>query len=87
MPDGSWRGVTIRGDVRLRHAGMFRPAPALFEFLEDEGDAPAGLFVDFGEDLQHFFLLAAVGETLCCMSQGAQSYGCYTSTILSANLK
>ena len=40
------------------------PSPFLFEFVTDEGDAPAGFGVDAFEDLDDFFLFTAVVKEL-----------------------
>ena len=58
------------------------PAPALFEFLEDEGNAPAGFFVDFCEDLKYFLLFAAVGEAFGGVGEGSEGDACYASGML-----
>lgn len=50
------------------------PAPFLFEFFEDECNAPSCLLVDFLEDLEHFLLLTSVGQALSSMGQGTDSY-------------
>ena len=63
---GEWSGfgVCVGCDVWLWFGRVFLPAPALFELLKHKGDAPACFLVDFGEDLEDFFLFASIGETL-----------------------
>lgn len=64
--DWARHGIAVGRDVwlLLRHGRVLAPAPAFFELLEHERDAPAGFFVDFGEDLQYLFLLAAICQAL-----------------------
>lgn len=63
------------------------PSPFLLELLVDEANAPAGLLVDLFEDLEDFFLLFAVGEDLCSMSQRSYRHGRDATVIKSVTIR
>ncbi len=66
------RRVRLRELLRRR---LLVPAPLGFEVAVHEADAPAGFLVDLVEDLEDFFLLAAVGENLGGVGEGAEGDG------------
>ena len=47
------------------------PAPFLLKVAMQEGDAPAGFFLDLLEDLEDFFLLAADGQAFSSYGEAA----------------
>ena len=59
----------------LPERGFFVPSPPHHELLVHVSDAPAGLFVDFFENLQDLFLLFAVREDFGSVSKGADGDG------------
>ena len=54
------------------------PAPFLDQTLDDEVDAPPGLFMDFINNGKNFFLLGPGDEAFTGMVNGTKCYTCHT---------
>lgn len=55
----------LRWWLRRLLESVIIPAPFLLELFVEETDAPARLFSNLLEDLQHFLLLSSGNQTLC----------------------
>jgi len=66
------RRVRLRELLRRR---LLVPAPLGLQVAVDEADAPPRFLVDLVEDLEDFFLLAAVGQDLGGVGEGAEGDG------------
>ncbi len=66
------RRMRLRELLRRR---LLVPAPLGLQIAVHEADAPPRFLVDLVEDLKDFFLLAAVGEDLGGVGEGAEGDG------------
>jgi len=76
-----------RSSMRLRELVRRRllvPAPLLLQLFIHEAHAPTGFLVDFVEDLEDFFLLAAVGQDVGGVGEGAEGDGGDAARVMSA---